>query len=481
MEVKKESSLKIHIASMLIMIGSIFTLLYLVKEKNFTDPEFSISFSILIFGLMSKNKSIKEKRDILHHLPSVILTLFLFGAIFTISKIYSVSLDLTKNNMRSISEETIEMAKSIDEKIEIFAFLDDSDEKRPNLENIFKKIRKTNKLIHYKFVNPDREPSIASKFNARKNQIYLLQNEKRIILDTNDEEGVLNAFYGFYKDVKTICFVEGHGEKGLYGEGGMTTIKNSLLNRAYKIRTIELYAEDLGDCEVLAVIGGTGNFIEQEIEKISSFEDVLIMFEDYGENLLSKWLASEGIDFSEEYIYDSYGEDWDPLIVLASPNNLTSHQTVDQIDEFILFPTAKAINGKKTNWINSDLIYSGIQTWIESSGNNKKDASEKSGPFLISLAQENVETGQKRIIVSDFDITNNQTQQMLPASNQLVLNLFNWLSDREKIINIPRKSRGLNPISINDKEILKIIMLYLGLILAVLSQAIVTQVKRKRK
>jgi len=205
------------------------------------------------------------------------------------------------------------------------------------------------------------------------------------------------------------------------------------------------------------------------------------MFEDFGENLLSKWLESEGMTFSQKYIYDSYGEDWDPLIVLASPNSITSHQAVGGIDEFILFPTAKAINYEKSTWVNSDLIYSGIQTWLESNGNNEKDTSETSGPFLMSLAQENIETMQKRIIVSDFDITNNQTQQMLPASNQLVLNLFNWLSEREKIINIPRKSRGLNPISINDKEILKIIMLYLGLILAVLSQAIVTQVKRKRK
>ena len=145
---------------------------------------------------------------------------------------------MTKNNIRSISEETIEMAKSIDEEVEIFAFLEDSDEKRPKLENLFEKVKRTNNLINYKFVNPDREPSVASKFNARKNQIYLLQNEKRIILDTNDEEGLVNAFYSFYKDIKTICFIEGHGEKGLYGEDGMTTVKNSLLNRAYEIRTI---------------------------------------------------------------------------------------------------------------------------------------------------------------------------------------------------------------------------------------------------
>jgi len=472
---------KTNTASIFITIGSISSLVYLLKGKNFTDIEFFVCFSVLIFGLIAKNNSTKEKTKIIHHLPSIILTLFLFGGIFTISKIYSTSLDMTKNNIRSISEETIEMAKSIDEEVEIFAFLEDSDEKRPKLENLFEKVKRTNNLINYKFVNPDREPSVASKFNARKNQIYLLQNEKRIILDTNDEEGLVNAFYSFYKDIKTICFIEGHGEKGLYGENGMTTIKNSLLNRAYEIRTIELYAQELKDCEILAIIGGTGNFINEEIEKISNFKNVLIMFEDFGENSLSKWLESEGITFSQKYIYDSYGEDWDPLIVLASPNSLTSHQAVASIDEFILFPTAKAINDEKSTWINSDLIYSGIQTWLESNGNNEKDKSETSGPFLMSLAQENIETRQKRIIVSDFDITNNQTQQMLPASNQLVLNLFNWLSDREKIINIPRKSRGLNPISINDKEILKIIMLYLGLILAVLSQAIVTQVKRKRK
>ena len=476
-----EVNRKANTASIFIMIGSISSLTYLLKGKNFTDAEFFASFSILIFGLIIKNNSPKEKTKIIHHLPSIILTLFLFGGIFTISKIYSISLDMTKNNMRSISQETIEMAKSIDEEVEIFAFLEDSDEKKPKLESIFEKVKKTNNLIDYKFVNPDREPSIASKFNARKNQIYLLQGEKRIILDTNDEEGLVNAFYSFYKDIKTICFVEGHGEKGLYGEDGMTTVKNSLLNRAYEIRTIELYEQETKGCEILAIIGGTGNFINEEIEKVSNFKNVLIMFEDFGENLLSKWLESEGIIFSQKYIYDSYGEDWDPLIVLASPNSLTSHQAVVGIDEFILFPTAKAINDEKSTWINSDLIYSGIQTWLESSGNNKKDTSETSGPFLMSLAQENIETRQKRIIVSDFDITNNQTQQMLPASNQLVLNLFNWLSDREKIINIPRKSRGLNPISINDKEIFKIIMLYLGLILAVLSQAIVTQVKRKRK
>ena len=481
LEMRTSPKWKSKVPSILVTVGSVFSFIDVLKGKTFADFGFFISFSILILGLVLKNNMTKEKKNIVDHVPSLVLTLFLFGGIFTISKIHSVSIDLTKNKIRSISEETKKMAKEIQEEIEIIAFFDDSYEERLSLENLFKKIKKENNLINYKFVNPDREPSIASKLNARKNQIYLIRKEKQIILDTNDEEGLVNGFYSFYKDVKTICFIQGHGEKSLYGEDGITTIKNSILNRAYKIKTIELYVDDEEGCEILAIIGGTGNFLAKEIEKISKFKNVLIMFEDFGENSLSDWLRSENIDFSENYINDSLGEDWDPLIILASPNNLTSHQIVDWIDEFMFFPTAKAITNKNSDWMSSDLIYSGIQTWVDSNRNNKKETSEESGPFLMALAQEKIETNQKRIIVSDFDITNEGTQQYIPASNQLILSFLNWLSGREKTTTITQKDRGLNAISINDKEILKIIMLYLGLILAVLSQAIVTQIKRKRK
>ena len=172
---------------------------------------------------------------------------------------------------------------------------------------------------------------------------------------------------------------------------------------------------------------------------------------------------------------------FDPLIILSSPNNLTSHPIVENIDEFMLFSTAKSIISKSPKWLDSNLVYSGIQTWIEENGNGKKDEFEKHGPFLIALAQENIEENKKRVIVSDSDIADNIIQQALPISNNFILNIVNWLSDREEMIAVPSKNRDLNPISINKQEILKVVMLYLGLILAVLSQVIVTQVKRKSK
>ena len=77
--------------------------------------------------------------------------------------------------------------------------------------------------------------------------------------------------------MKTICFVQGHGEKELYGEEGITTIKNSLLNRAYKIKTLNLYEENNTDCEIVAIIGGSGNLLNSEIEKISTIKNLLII------------------------------------------------------------------------------------------------------------------------------------------------------------------------------------------------------------
>ena len=484
----KKNIKKIKPTSFFVIVSGIFFAITSMSEGSLEEPKVLISFFTFLFSLIIKEMTIKKKNNLKDHLPSIILTLFAFSGLFILSKINLKPIDLTRNKIRSISGETKKIAKEINEQTEIFAFFDEPYEKttkqiadKANLESMFQQLNKENKLITYKFINPDREPSAALSLNARKNQIYIIQDSKQIIMNTNDEEGLVNALYGFSKDVKTICFVQGHGEKELYGEEGITTIKNSLLNRAYKIKTLNLYEENDTDCEIVAIIGGSGNLLNSEIEKISTIKNLLIIFEGPNESSLSKWLEKEGIEISNNYINDSFEEDFDPLIILSSPNNLTSHPIVENINEFMLFSTAKSITSKSPKWLDSNLVYSGIQTWIEENENAKKDEFEARGPFLIALAQENIKENKKRVIVSDSDIADNIIQQALPISNNFILNIANWLSDREKMIAIPSKSRDLNPISINKQEILKVVMLYLGLILAVLSQVIVTQIKRKSK
>ncbi|MBG97744.1 hypothetical protein CL659_01310 [bacterium] len=487
LEMKKNIK-KIKLTSLFLALSGIAFATTTMLEKNLQEPKVLISFFAFVLALTIKELTTKKKDSLKDHLPSIILTLFVFSGLFIFAKVNLKPLDLTRNKIRSISEEAKKITKEINEKTEIFAFFDDPYEKttkqianKANLESMFEQLSKENKLITYKFINPNREPSAALRFNARENQIYIVQGDKQIIMNTNDEEGLVNALYGFSKDVKNVCFVQGHGEKELYGEEGITAIKNSLLNRAYKIKTLNLYEENESDCEIVAIVGGSGNLLNSEIEKISTIKNLLVIFEGSEQSALSKWLEEEGIEISKNYINDSFEEDFDPLIILSSPNNLTSHPIVENIDEFMLFSTAKSIISKSPKWLDSNLVYSGIQTWIEENGNEKKDEFEKHGPFLIALAQENIEENKKRVIVSDSDIADNIIQQALPISNNFILNIVNWLSDREEMIAVPSKNRDLNPISINKQEILKVVMLYLGLILAVLSQVIVTQVKRKSK
>ena len=95
---------------------------------------------------------------------------------------------------------------------------------------------------------------------------------------------------------------------------------------------------------------------------------------------------------------DSFEEDFDPLIILSSPNNLTSHPIVENINEFMLFSTAKSITSKSPKWLDSNLVYSGIQTWIEENENAKKDEFEARGPFLIALLRKTLKKTRKELL-----------------------------------------------------------------------------------
>ena len=102
--------------------------------------------------------------------------------------------DLTEAGSYTLSEQSRNILKSIDKPIEIKAFFATAAPEQTKAKDLLDTYRYFSKEVSYEFIDPDRQPEVARKYEIRSYGTLVLEGYgKKQTIQSTDEDAITNA------------------------------------------------------------------------------------------------------------------------------------------------------------------------------------------------------------------------------------------------------------------------------------------------
>ncbi|MFT4608119.1 MAG: ABC-type uncharacterized transport system involved in gliding motility auxiliary subunit [Urechidicola sp.] len=409
----------------------------------------------------------KSTRNKIRLQSTVFLILFLLamGVMAWFSQLYSVSIDLTKNQRNSLSPESIRLAQSLEQPLKVTIFATPGNEMGVLLNQLFQRFQDQQPLIQVETLNPDLYPELLRQYDIRQDAEIVIEYQDRsekISLAT--ESQVTNSIQRLLRQgERWVVFLQGHGERNPYSDANhdFSEFATRLASKGYTIENLNLTESSSipQNTDVLVIASPQIALLPGEIDLLKSYIET-------GGNLL--WLADPGTIISPiDRLADALAIEFLPGIIVDPNSQLLGLDRVDfalvaeyprhpitqNVESLSLYPQTQAIeyHGDETLWQPLNFLVSGESSWNETGElkgkiHNGDDADEINGPLNIGLTisrstmatsiENNSGSSQQRIaVVGDADFLSNNYLGN-GANLELGLNLFNWLSHDDNLISI---------------------------------------------
>ncbi len=408
--------------------------------------------------------------------------------------------DLTELRHYSLSEQTKQILKNLNKKVDIIAFFsNETTQLAAYAKEKLELYQRESDLITVSFKNPNIDPALHQKYNLQFDGTVVFDSKDRIEKVTIvEEQKFTSALLKIIQNkTKKVYFLSGHGEHGV----GDTTnnrywqVKTELEKQNYEVLSHSLLREPRipKDCNVLVIAGPTKPLVPQEvkiIEKYLAKNGKLLLLLDPLPNsaedvnhelvqLMEKW----GVKIGNDLVYDRVNfylllGGHNALHLQFEPHDITRYFFQEQIpfvfcrsvtpsddipNHLTVKPIAKTIGPKGVSWAETERGADGTF-----SSNGYTAAADIPGPVPIAVAVEekndpNIinekESTPTRIVVfgdSDFatDTYFATGNPEIPAYAPLFPSIINWLTlDKDLIAIAPPDPSGRILRTMNSHQI----------------------------
>ena len=417
-------------------------------------------------------------------------------------------IDITKLQRYSLSEQTEQILKKLDKKVEVIAFFRNSNPWKPQAEHWLKLYQYETKFLTVSFKDPDIENTFVEKYGIELDGTTVFDDGKRSEKVTVvDEQKFTSALLKIIQNrTKKVYFLTGHGERRIddLTNNGYNQVKTELEKQNYAVHSLTLLKQDgiPTDCDTLVIAGPKKPLMPQEIQKIEKYlkengklllllDPTLNSTEDVNHRLvqlIKKW----GVKVGNDLVYDRvnfylFGGNV-ALDLRFEPHEITRYFFTESIP-FISCRSISPMDNRQNN-LNVQSIAktksrNGI-SWAETerevdgtfSDNGYTIGVDTPGPVSIAVAVEqqndentvNKETSTPtRIVVfgdSDFAkdglfATGNPD---IPAYAPIFVSIINWLTLDEDLIAIVQpdlKGQILRKMNDHQVRLVKITSVFL--------------------
>lgn len=454
-------------------------------------PELVALTAVLAAGLIAllgflavENQKALRSRSAAYGLNSavtIVLVLAIVGVLDFLTSRYPYKIDLTKNKVHTLSDQTVKLVKGLQKPVKavLFSKIQAKDQYRPLLDNY----KGLNPKFEVEYVDPDREPTRAKQNSIKKyGTLQLMVGTKESKVEDPNEEKLTNALIKLVKDKSvTLCVTTGHGEKNFSSQDGegYQSVKKALGDQSYELKELNLLQEGKvpESCDAVAVMGPNKAFFEPEAKALRTYLqeggrgvialDINLKGGEYAPELLpilQDWYVKPGVALVVDPLSKMLGVDAS-VAILA--NFSQSNPITKDFQTNCAFPFARPLEilpgapaGLNAQWI--------AQTTPKSWGvvNLKSIASgqvsfvsgvDKMGPLNAAVAVEGKQKDSKasrstRLVVlgSSFFATNNFARY---AGNlDFMMNTFSWVMEDESLISIRAKEEGPGKIELSQKS-----------------------------
>ena len=381
--------------------------------------------------------------------------------------------DLTSEKLYTLSDQTKKIVKPIRSNITIFLFAKSSDPEAQELRDQMAEYENLNPHIHFRVVDPQERPDLTKKYDiARMDQVIVVNGARVERLEDTTEQDITSAILKATSNtVKTVCFVEGHGEKSITATDGKgySAVAVELGKENYQVKSINLVTSNdvPADCSALVDVGPAKSFFPQEAQMVEKYLDgggkAMLLLDPGTDPKLDAVLQPWNIKLGDNYVIDVSGVGrllgagpGIPLVVDygASPivRNFKGTMTF-----FPLARTVSIADTSKTEPVSVQLLMTSAASFtVPNLGNGtvKYDpATDQRGPLSLGVAAERKlgSTDARLVVIGNSEFATNQWvgQQ---RNGDLFFNAINWLTEEENLISIRPKQPTNRRVTLTEAQ-----------------------------
>ena len=410
----------------------------------------------------------------------LLLFLCIIGMLAWVSNHYNQQFDLTANKRHSLSENSVELLKTLGKPVIVHAYTTDEVTQQA-IKEIIARYQQVKPDFQLRLLNPDIDIEQIKKDGVVMNKPFAFvvhYNNRMEIIESLSEQSISNALLRLNRrDNQQVVFLSGHGERDIDGTDNRaySTLKQQLVEMGFNLQTINLLENPLPENTKLLVIAAPSHqYLEGEVKHIEDFIND-------GGNVL--WLADPGKLYGLDKIASSLGLQLQSGVIIDNDTELRKtlniqhpgiipvtayfpHIITKTIRYNTLFPLARGISPLTNdttvnNWQAEALFSSGEKSWSETGGLQEEmvfDSSEGdvAGPVAIAVAlhreKENNAGSQRIVVIGDSDFLSD-AYIGAGANLNLGLNIFNWLIGDDDFISVEVKPAADTKLDLNETQL----------------------------
>ena len=221
-------------------------------------------------------------------------------------------IDLTENQLYSLSDQSLKVIESLEGEIEIIGFFG-GDAGRLRFEDLVKQYRSPR--VAYRVVDPERQPGVAAQYGvSREGQIVVVSGEEQVQVDDLSEQKITDAIIKITRDEeKVIYFLQGHGERDITDGAaeGFSLARQEVENQNYRVESYNLAQQNQlpEDATVMVSAGPRVGFLSTEISLLKTFlaegGKLLLLVDPQTELDLGDFLAEYGLGLANQVVIDA--------------------------------------------------------------------------------------------------------------------------------------------------------------------------------
>lgn len=420
---------------------------------------------ILLVWFLLVNRSpnsFLKKRSIQAGTNAVLSTcalIIILGLINFLAVRYSLRLDLTENQLFTLSPQTQTIIQNLSQPLRVLVF-------EPRIQTVIEPLLENyqnySDNFQYEFIDPDIEIGLREEFEVRsRGDIYLEYGDKKQLLQTVDENfgsslsevQLTNAIERIMRDqTPLVYFLQGHGEAEIEGvDSNLSIAAKTLADKGYEVKPLNLAS--IGKIpsrpDVIIISGAVRKLLPQEVTMLQNYlkdgGSLMLMFVPNTNLELTPILTEYGIKLDDRFIIDASEAGSILGLGPAAPLITTygDHPITQEFGNNIsIFPESRPITTTPLEGVTATpLIITDTETWAEKNIAAAEIAFDEKediqGPLNIGFAftrNSNNQSEESRLVVfgSSTFITNGWFEQQL--NGDIFLNAVNWLAKEDEDI-----------------------------------------------
>lgn len=403
-----------------------------------------------------------------HDVLFVVLLITVAGLLGWLSTRYAHESDWTASGRNTLSAASIGILAGLPGDLDIVAYAREEPQLlRKRISSLVSRYQRHKSDLHLVFVDPDVEPQRVRELGITMDGEMVIEYQGRSErLQELSESALTNALQRVARGgERRLLFLAGHGERDPHGSAGydLSAWARQLQARGIGIERFNLLEEGAPPRDAVLVIASPRvALLPTEVERI-------VRYIDDGGKLL--WLRDPDAPPGLEALAQSLGATWEAGVVvdptvsqvgmmlfgtddprMALVANYPPHEITRDFEYNTLFPVAGAISVEPPGeWTATALLNSLSNAWLERGETqgtiNYDEGRDLPGPLAlgVALSRNLQQTGadgqavrQRVLLVADGDFLSNGFLG-LAGNLQLGLNIANWLSGDDLLIDIPAR------------------------------------------